>query len=125
VEWDHTRRNPGFTEREVPKMLRAALRNSQTSIDERDIVCRVMRLYLDGVRLHQDKAMDEVNPAFTPEYDIPLGYEDLEEWLQEMIVEVNLYHLPVNGLVIADESPNDPDAFPETHFIHRFHHHDQ
>lgn len=109
------KRTPPWT---VPNLMRRYLRlDKQPRYTSQSVVCRVERLYRDGVQVDVDDILDDVDQRLTTEYSYMACYETLPAAVYEFIRENDTYMLPMCGVVISDEFPNDPGAFPSMHFL--------
>lgn len=102
---------------EVPRVLKLALRNGFKPYDNKHVVCRPIKLYIDGVRSNISIVWREIGnmviTAFAMEYD----YERLKRDVVEDFIKNDCYLLPQHGLIIDDSDAEKDGAFPETHFL--------
>lgn len=116
TKWDSHLVNPSFEKQEIPRIIRSALRKNEITIDGGEIVCRAMRLYVDGKYADLYSDAEELIKDFALIYDLPTDYSQVEDWVKELTNDDD-YFLPISGIIIVDEHLDEPEAFPETHFI--------
>lgn len=117
IKWDERVINPSLAKHEIPKILRNALHKGEIVLEDAEITCRVGRVYINGNRADSWRTAKKAVTGFILIYDLLFSYEQTEEWVKDMLNDVNTYHLPTHGIVVTDEHIGDPEAFPETHFI--------
>jgi hypothetical protein len=102
----------------VPAAVRKFIRlGTQPRYTSQSVVCRVERLYVDGLSADVDDVLDDIGKSMTTEYSMYATYETIENTIAEMIRGHDTYMLPMRGLVVSDEFPNAPGAFTARHFI--------
>lgn len=107
----------GIENHEVPRFLREALRNGFEPYEDKGIVYRVLKVFVDGKRQPSSESVWKLvgNMVITGYY-LEYNYRDLEKFIQKEMISEG-YSLPQRGLMIEDEHPEEEGAFPETHFI--------
>lgn len=107
----------GVVVTEVPRILRYSLRNGFRPYDNKKIVCRPFKLYVDGVRAAITRVWDVIGDMVVTGYSMEYDYDSAKNSIKrEMVVNAG-YLLPQCGLVVEDARPDEEGAFHETHFL--------
>jgi hypothetical protein len=106
----------GINNHEVPRILKEALLKGLDRYENKGIVCRPYAIWIDGVRLEEMDIWAEINDVLITGIAFYCGYDDV---VSRMDAEsfCRDYLVPRRGMILADEEPDKPGAFPETHYL--------
>lgn len=103
---------------EIPGILRQALREGFAPRQDKNIVHRILKVYVDGEWSRVERVWKVIGNMVTTGYSLEYTYSELGEGLEkEMVFDSTPSIVPRSNLIIEDANPKDEKAFPETHFI--------
>lgn len=103
---------------EVPGAVRKFIRlGKKPRYTSQEVVCRLERLYVDNEQIDVRHAWSYIGGTMTTEYAVYACYETMAETVREMTSVHDTYMLPMRGIVITDDVPDDEGAFTTRHFI--------
>lgn len=102
---------------EVPRIIKRALRDGFERYQDKKIVIRVLRLYIDGEETIAESVWQVIGNMLIAGYSLNCDYYLVKSFIEKDFVINHGYQLPQRGIIIRDETPSDEKAFPETHFL--------
>lgn len=107
----------GMLKQEIPAMLRDALRNGFRPYEDKNIVIRAYKLFLDGVRDDPMDTWSYIGNMTLSGLSMDYDYETLSTYITAELIHVPEYLLPQKGIIISDQHPDEEGAFPETRYL--------
>jgi hypothetical protein len=106
----------GVEKHEVPKVLKQAIMQGLAFREDREIVCRPYRLFVDGKDGDPYDIWEHIGGLIMAGLNILTFATKLEKDLEDF-VNCDTWLIPTYGLILRDEQPQEEGAFPETHFV--------
>ena len=107
----------GLNKYDVPAFLKQRLLEGFAPYEDKKIVCRILRLYIDGVSTNIDEAWATMRLFAITGLADDYNHTRALELASTILSYDPHYLLPQRGIVIADASPSDPEAFAELHLL--------
>lgn len=102
---------------DIPAIVRRALREGFEPREDKKVVHRILKVFVDGKWNPLEKVWKVVGNMVTTGFALEYTYEELRENIQKEALYDAVSIVPRNGFIIMDIKPEDEKAFPETHFI--------
>ena len=107
----------GLLKQEVPNLLRDALRNGFRPYEDKNIVIRPYKIFVDGVLDDVTFTWEHINNMTITGLSMDYDYERLSNYIIADLVKVPEYLLPQKGIIISDQHPTEDGAFPDTRYL--------
>lgn len=107
----------GMLKEEIPSMLRDALRNGFKPYEDKNIVIRAFKLFIDDVLEDPYNTWQHIGNMTLTGLSMGYDYEALRDYIKADLIMVPNYLLPQKGIILSDEHPNEEGAYPTTRFL--------
>lgn len=107
----------GLTKHDIPSFLRQRLMDGFAPYEDKKIVCRPIRLYVDGVPEDINETWERIADMLITGLSMLYDHASAMENAAVITDYEGHYLLPQRGVIITDDEPLTDGAFPETRLL--------